>query len=194
MEKRISMSVQKKQIILNEIAFWKQNKLLPEHYCDFLTALYAQGEKEEIEVNNQAVLEKEKKKASLKMNGVIFLIGLITLAILTALLTMTSNILPIIFAGVAVILFVYIAIKLAKNNSILTPLLFVFSALLLLGVTFKIWEAYFISEPNILLFMIIANCILWLLSGVFLKLIYFTISGIVGIIFILVYIAYIYIV
>ena len=34
----------KKQIILNEILFWKQNKLLPEQYCDFLLKLYTEGE------------------------------------------------------------------------------------------------------------------------------------------------------
>ncbi|PKC51915.1 hypothetical protein RhiirA1_482678 [Rhizophagus irregularis] len=36
----------RKQIILNEILFWKQNKLLPEHYCDFLMTLYTEGEVE----------------------------------------------------------------------------------------------------------------------------------------------------
>ena len=40
------MSNQRKQIILNEITFWKQNKLLPEHYCDFLMTLYTEGEHE----------------------------------------------------------------------------------------------------------------------------------------------------
>ena len=30
------MSNQRKQIILNEITFWKKNKLLPERYCNFL--------------------------------------------------------------------------------------------------------------------------------------------------------------
>ena len=57
------MSLGKKEIILNEIGFWKKNKLLPEHYCDFLTALYAQGEQiEEKDNTSKAVLAKEKKK------------------------------------------------------------------------------------------------------------------------------------
>ena len=41
------MSNQRKQIILNEITFWKQNKLLPEHYCDFLMTLYTEGNQED---------------------------------------------------------------------------------------------------------------------------------------------------
>lgn len=38
-----TMTNPRKKIILNEILFWKQNKLLPEHYCDFLAALYTEG-------------------------------------------------------------------------------------------------------------------------------------------------------
>lgn len=53
-----------KKVILNEIAFWKQNKLLPEHYCDFLTALYAQGEGEGTEVINEGILAEEAKSQS----------------------------------------------------------------------------------------------------------------------------------
>jgi hypothetical protein len=31
-------------LILKEIKFWKQNKMLPDHYCDYLMALYSNGE------------------------------------------------------------------------------------------------------------------------------------------------------
>ena len=41
------MSNPKKQIIMNEIAFWKQSKLLPEQYCDFLMTLYSEGNHEQ---------------------------------------------------------------------------------------------------------------------------------------------------
>lgn len=34
----------RKQIILSEIDFWKQNNMLPEHYCDYLFTLYTEGE------------------------------------------------------------------------------------------------------------------------------------------------------
>ena len=40
------MNPQRKRMIISEIKYWKQNKLLPEHYCDFLITLYAQGEDE----------------------------------------------------------------------------------------------------------------------------------------------------
>jgi hypothetical protein len=34
---------QKTKVILQEIDYWKKNKLLPAHYCDFLTTLYTEG-------------------------------------------------------------------------------------------------------------------------------------------------------
>ena len=33
----------RKQIIINEIVYWKDNHLLPAHYCDFLLAIYTEG-------------------------------------------------------------------------------------------------------------------------------------------------------
>ncbi len=34
----------KEKVILEEIKYWKKNQLLPDHYCDFLIALYTYGE------------------------------------------------------------------------------------------------------------------------------------------------------
>ena len=58
------MTKQRKQIIVNEIAFWKQHKMLPDHYCDFLTSLYTGGESEQPERTidvKQSILAKERK-------------------------------------------------------------------------------------------------------------------------------------
>lgn len=177
------MSLQRKQIILNEIAFWKKNKLLPEHYCDFLTALYAQGETVTQEKHSEALLAKGKKNMLLPLT-----IGTLTGLLLVALIFMsTAVIIPIIASGIAVFAFLYIAIKLAKTKSMITPLLFVFSALLLLGLSFKVWDIYFDSYPLLLIGLIIGNCLLWLFSGLLMKLVYFSISGILGIVLILIY-------
>lgn len=184
------MSVQRKQIIINEIAFWKKNKLLPEHYCDFLTALYAQGEGEEKENSSKAVLSKEKKNYSF----LYILFGLITgILVISLIFITTAAFIPIIISGIAVCTFLYIAIKLANTKSVITPILFVFSALLLLGVSFKVWNVHYVDYPSVLIGLIIGNCLLWLVSGLLLRLVYFSISGIVGIALILFYIFRFYI-
>lgn len=38
------MSNQRTKIIINEIHYWKEHSLLPDVYCDFLLALYTEGE------------------------------------------------------------------------------------------------------------------------------------------------------
>lgn len=181
------MSLQRKQIILNEITFWKQNKLLPEHYCDFLIALYAQGEMTEIEekeTSSKAILAKDGKNKTILYT----ILGVITAILMALLIFVTSFVfLPIIVSGIAIFIFLYIAIKIAKNKTIFSPLLMVCSALLLLAISFKVWEAYFMSHPLVLICLIIGNCIIWLFSGLLLKLAYFSISGIIGTVFILFY-------
>ncbi|WP_313891842.1 hypothetical protein [Psychrobacillus sp.] len=181
------MSLQRKQIILNEIAFWKKNKLLPEHYCDFLMTLYSQGENDESaekEKSSKAVLAKEKKNRQILYT----ILGVVTAILLASLFLVTAlAFIPIILAGATILGFLYIAFKLAKNRSVMTPLLLVCSALLLLGASFKVWDIYFYEYPYLLIGLIFANCLLWLFSGLLLKLVYFSISGIVGVCFMLFY-------
>lgn len=179
------MTQQHKRVIVNEITFWKQNKLLPEHYCDFLIALYTKGEKEETEKKTKALLAKEKRNQQI---GYLFL-GMITSALFAALLLITSlAILPILLAGVGIIAFLYIAIKLGNYKSTTTTVLLVCAALLMLTVSFKVWNVYFVQYPTVLIGLIISNCFVWLFIGRSFKLIYFSISGIGGTLIVLVYV------
>lgn len=76
------MNAQRKKIIMAEINYWKQNKLLPEHYCDFLITLYTQGDHEQEISATDAVLSKEKKKMNTRVILVQFLYILIAFAVL----------------------------------------------------------------------------------------------------------------
>ncbi|MGD7051831.1 hypothetical protein [Sutcliffiella horikoshii] len=38
------MNKQRKETIIQEIKYWKRNRLLPDQYCDYLLALYTEGE------------------------------------------------------------------------------------------------------------------------------------------------------
>lgn len=42
------MDDQRRLIIIKEIQSWKENKLLPPQYCDFLLALYSEGDNEKL--------------------------------------------------------------------------------------------------------------------------------------------------
>lgn len=175
-----SMTNPRKKIILNEILFWKQNKLLPEHYCDFLATLYAEGndiEALEEAHPKRAVLSAEKRKMVFVALSV--MIGMIVLLFVYFTIPSLTKILTIVVAFTAIALFI-VAFQTAKTNSFLAPVFHVFAAILLFCLSIQICTIYFIGN-NLALFCLIAlNCIAWLWSGIKMKLLYFTISGALG--------------
>ncbi|MGE7112017.1 hypothetical protein [Lysinibacillus sp. NPDC047702] len=174
------MTNPRKKIILNEILFWKQNKLLPEHYCDFLAALYAEGANvEELDPvhHKQAVLPSEKRKMYLLIVG----ISIAIIALLSIYFTITSLtlILTVIVGIVALILFI-MAFRMVQKNNLLTPIFHLLAAVLLFSMSIRIYTTYF-NGNNIALFCLIAaNCGVWLWSGIKMKLLYYTVSGVLG--------------
>lgn len=129
------MNERRKKIILSEIKYWKKNHLLPDHYCDFLSMLYAEGEESEANQvkGKTSVLHKEKSRKK----------------------WMT---------------FIYIS-----------------SAFMLLIASLKLWSLFFPEQPMILFGLLMLNCLMWLIMGRLLKLLYFTLSGLIGLVSILIF-------
>ena len=172
------MSNPKKQIIMNEITFWKQNKLLPEHYCDFLMTLYSEGNNEQEITGNakNAVRNVEKRK---KWSFASFF-PIIAVIIILLLFTIQFEWVVIAVAAVFALACLIGAIYFAQKNKVLATMLQLATALSLLGVTLKICTTYFTGNNEMLYILLLLNCLLWLLSGIIMKIIYFTLSGILG--------------
>jgi hypothetical protein len=133
------MNAQRKKIIMTEINYWKQNKLLPEQYCDFLIMLYTEGNREqEISATTDAILSREKKKVNVR--------------------------------------------------AILIQTLYILIAFAILGSSLKLWTLFFDGQSMLLIALLIVNCLLWLLAGRLLKLLHFTISGVAGLVLLVVFI------
>ena len=180
------MSNQRKQIILNELTFWKKNKLLPEHYCDFLMTLYTEGNQEDekqIGKAKHSVKGQEKRK-----NKWLFIVfPLLAIVLFTLLFTLDAVWLTAMPAAILAIGTFIAAFYFAKKNGLLTSILYISAALVLFGLSVKLCLT-FLPGNNIALYsVLIGNSLFWLLSGVTLKLIYFTISGALGITAILIY-------
>lgn len=177
------MSNQKKQIIMNEITFWKQNKLLPEHYCDFLMTLYSEGNQaEEISGNSKnAVRNVEKRK---KMTVATFF-PVVAAIIVLLLFTIQYEWVVIAIAGIFAALCLIGAIYFANKNNLLATMLQLATALAALGVTLKVCTTYFAGNNEMLFILLLVNCVFWLLSGLIMKITYFTISGALGLIVII---------
>lgn len=176
----------RKKIVLNEILFWKQNKLLPEQYCDFLMTLYSEGDELAEEIHyKKSVKEQEKKFKFLK----ILLVIMVAFGLFASLF-MASNtwVTPIIILSAIVAMFFIIAsfVYVRKKVSF-TPILQVSAALLIFGLSVKCATEYFPENQVILIALLISNCLLWLLTGFKYKLVYFTLSGVIGLVVIICY-------
>jgi len=174
------MANSKKKIILNEILFWKQNKLLPDQYCDFLMTLYSEGNEIELEEDishKKSIIAKEKRN---RLKLLLFL-GILSVVSLAALFLVSELtwLVAIVIGAIAIILMV-MAYRFAKKKEMLAPILHISSALLLFGISVKISKEYFFENQIVLYALLILNCLLWLFTGYKFKLMYFTISGVLG--------------
>ena len=171
------MSKPRKQIILNEILFWKQNKLLPEHYCDFLATLYTEGEHEETEKEKkakQAILAKEKRTNGI-MTFFLAILSIFSIIAMFALTTYTA-IYAIIAAAITAFLFIRASVIALKHPS-LAVVYHIMAALLIFAITIYLSVTYFPKNDTLLFIALLFNCALWLLAGIQRKLLYFTLSG-----------------
>lgn len=177
------MNEQRKRIIISEIKYWKHNRLLPAHYCDFLITLYAQGEEghqQEVKVS-ESILVKEKKK----LNRTILLLTLLAAVISGGMFffiqypeaTMT-------LAALFAVIFLLSTLR-KKANQALAPFIYIIVSFMLLLMSLKLWFVFFEGHTMLLLGLLMLNCSLWLFAGRLLKLLYFTISGTAGLLLII---------
>ena len=166
------MDENRKQIIIKEIGYWKNNKLLPEQYCDFLLALYTEG----TGLNEKSNNSKNRKKMFL---------WLLTIPIIVFIVYFTelSLILQMVFAIVFILIGIYLTFYL-KRNGLLFHIPLIISALLLLFVSVELTLTNFPKSTIILYSILMVNCLMWLVGGWKFKQIYFTISGVLGLLLI----------
>ncbi|GEK35361.1 hypothetical protein [Kurthia sibirica] len=182
---------QRKEIILKEILFWKTNKLLPEQYCDFLMHLYMGGrnltqEGEEL-LASQSLLQPIKPSFG-KIIIAVFSV-LVLLVFVAALFILGSKLvyIPLVLGVIIFTSIMYYVFKTAHNKTLTTTFAFATAALLLFSISVRLTGILFVGNQYAILGVVVANCIVWLLAGRYVKLIYFTISGVLGIVFVLGY-------
>lgn len=181
------MENQRKKIIINEILFWKKNKLLPDQYCNFLMTLYSEGE--EVELNTDVGPNKALKAKEQQKRRTMYVLFAVLAAVLLSVPFFVSKFSGVIIGiiGIVGISLMISAFILAKKNKLMALILQVIAALLVFGVSVKFGNAYFEQNNLVLYLLLIANCLLWLVSGLTMKLLYFTLSGILGLMVLIVY-------
>ena len=173
------MNENRKKIIINEILTWRKNKMLPEHYCDFLLALYTEG-------NQPLKIKEQKAKRFFWKNHYLFLLLIPIMMFLIHFTELPIN-LQMAFSLIFVlsgILFTFYYLR----KGILLQIPFIASALILLLSSVEYISKLYPENPKILYFNLVFNCLLWLLSGWKFKLLSFIISGALGLVLLIIYI------
>ncbi len=170
----------KKEIIISEIQIWKQTKMLPEQYCDYLLALYTGGE-------GTGEPDKRSVKNKFLLKDFLFSICSVSISLFVIYFTELSIVLQTAILASFVGLLTGVGIYYTKKQ--LSPLLlYCSSASILLLASIEIVEGLFGGSPFPLYITLFLNCLMWIGVGVRWKMSYFTWSGSVGVVLLLFYI------
>lgn len=165
------MDEKRKAIIVNEIMTWKENRMLPEQYCDYLLTLYTEGN------HPQQSKSKKIKKAFQKQ----YILPLLLIPIYVFFFYFTELSFDLQMGLASIILLCGLALTVYFFKKGMTfQISLVISALLLLLLSVEIIVHFFPKGIFTLNVVLIGNCLLWLLAGRKLKLMYFLLSGYVG--------------
>ncbi|MBS4173564.1 hypothetical protein [Bacillus sp. FJAT-49736] len=168
------MNSSRKETIIREIQYWKKHQMLPEHYCDFLLALYTEGESP----GNQKSRDKGLWKNSLLIASIFMVLGI---SVFVIYFTEFNFVLQTMILTSFVVLLLLFGIYYSKKGYWHT-FFYVATAIQLLLLSVFLNEKLFQNSAKSLCLIIALHCLLWIFAGWKLKLFYFILSGIIGLV------------
>lgn len=156
------MDWQRKAIIVSEIKYWKDNRLLPEAYCDYLLALYTKGEEDE-----QAAGLTENKKRQTEMITLLFILlnalitPIVAFVIIYSNLNLGSIILLLSITFLTTATLSIIAWKRHRINQKYKLLVFLLNLFILTLIVIYQW----ITQYWLIITLILGQLLLWIILG-----------------------------
>jgi len=175
------MSAERKRIIIEEINYWKDHKLLPEEQCNFLLALYTQGEGQERHL-----------QTTYKRPFIIYLLLLILLIPFSIIITNFTQI-SLTLQIILMILFLSfssLSYYLFKKHQFQYTFVALLTTLILLLFTTVFVVNHFFVNPFVLPVIILMNFIGWFVFGRWQKLKLLQIISVISFIFTCFYIIF----
>ncbi|WP_026314463.1 hypothetical protein [Heyndrickxia acidiproducens] len=165
----------KKTIIVNEIKMWKNNHMIPKEYCDFLLALYNEGT-DGTDKNSKGRQHLQPGKLAIS-SAFIFVLACIAVFVIyfTELHFILQTVILTGFVGILLFLGIHYS-----NKEFFYPLFYIGAAIILLFLTVLVNERLFGNHPHTLYALLFFHCALWFFVGKTCKLAFFTISGVLG--------------
>lgn len=165
------MNLDQKKIIVQEIHHWKNSKLLPAEYCDFLLNLYMEGESFSAEEQSKATGKGSKSSAGTRTAGLWGRISLILGTLLLFLIfafnfTSFPQPMQIITPLVAMLISYILAWRFGRGNSMVRV------SWLSVGAVMAALSGYFylattgqLGDKSAILGIMALICFIWLVSG-----------------------------
>ncbi|THE15437.1 hypothetical protein E1I69_00870 [Bacillus timonensis] len=166
------MNQDRKNIVINEILYWRKNKLLPEAYCNFLLSLYTEGEG----------VESKPTSSHSKKNTLSWIFGIGLLLPVMFLVTYFTEISPTLqmLINFIFIIICTLGLILNRNNPFFVHFASIILALFILLLTVNGSDLIFKGHGYYLFGIILLNCVCWIIVGILSKKKYFLIAGILG--------------
>ncbi|PLT34676.1 hypothetical protein [Bacillus sp. V5-8f] len=178
------MNEMRKKIIIQEILYWKKSRMLPEQYCDYLLALYSEGE----EIDRK-VAEPGKTKVALPY---LFIGAIISITLVLNYFTQLPYGLQIGSSILSIIVLLGLAAYFSKRLwQYHIPL--IGAALLFLLATVRAVEHFAPGRIGMLYFFLLCHSALWIYFGKRLGMAYLTVAGYLGTAVIVYFLAKLYV-
>lgn len=173
--------MERKKIIISEIKYWKENRLLPEQYCNFLLSLYTEGEETED-------IQNSKSKSAIGLFH--FVIPTFALALFgfTFLVIYFTDFSPFLQTGLVLILsgiMFLVAGKVKKFDLRFVHLFILLGAIMILQASIHAVQLLFPNQEAAILGAVIITCLAWVFFGKKYNLKYLIISGGIGIVLVI---------
>jgi hypothetical protein len=171
----MSMDERRREMIVREIEYWKRSRLLPEKYCNYLLALYTEGDDKKRP--HDRVPSRRRTVFTFLLAGMICL--LLPASALVIYFTELSFVLQmLLFALFFLICLIAIWRWKERRNMLHIPL--ISGAWIFLLSSMEVSEYYFPKQKAVTALTVFANCLLWIFMGKRFHLHYFLLSGIIG--------------
>ncbi|WP_017755815.1 hypothetical protein [Calidifontibacillus oryziterrae] len=178
------MDKERKETVLKEIKYWKDHRLLPEHYCDFLISLYTEGSATEQEAFERNSFSFKRLFSNIFL---LYLVLQLPLTYVVIYFTEMSFHLQIGLFTIFVLVCSGSTYYFYQKSSFFLHISIVIGALILFLASVHVVSSLF-SVDFALIIIILTNCFMWIGIGYILRLKYLIISGIAGAIILITYI------
>ncbi|PZD87819.1 hypothetical protein DTX80_02125 [Bacilli bacterium] len=166
-------------IIVNEINYWKRNKLLPDTYCDYLLALYTKGESDDFSKSSSF-------QTVIPILQLVLCTLLLPFSFLVIYFTRFEDVLQLTILFLFLIYAIWCFKSLKKHTNNLSHVALVNALFIML--LFSIHLGKTLASGNFFVYItILLNFICWFFLGYIKQLKYLKYASIIGLIFAILY-------